>query len=571
MSDMDLLDRPDGHEGLVDAGGAVLTDPAAERQLLGRLMLNPADMMFVSELDETVFSDPLHRRLFGTIKLRFQSDEPITSAALVAALGGDPNVKLPLLDMTTAQYLARLMVDADASIDIEDIAGYLIECADRLANNVVDDYELDANLPFRSTMGLKMWTDQNDPAEDYDFIVEDLIPKNEGVIIIGESGTGKSFLTNHLAMCGARAVPFFGRKILQPFGTIWCAYEAGRGQTARMRAYRKHHNLDLEHLPFAVLTKPMPLWPNLDATPKLIEEFRNIVRTQFRGVPLGMVVFDTYNASTPGASEIDSEVVSKIRGQFDMIRADLGCSSVIVGHTNAVGKHRGNEQLTNNIDTVIVVSRKVKHISAREVVEDKDDDGRAVRTMRVKKQREGQDGEEHDFVLHIVEDGTRNKFGKPRTSCVVAAPNVGDAPTEIDTDKGGHHVGAKVTRQDVLFLECVLEAIDTVGVSTPLSLELPRSISKVVDYDHVKRLVSKKTLREEDNTEDGLRKHREKTKKAVGRARERLQYLKVIGCESPYIWWTGKPVRGLAATQPKDRTLFDDQPQLSDDDIAGLY
>ena len=95
-----------------------------------------------------------------------------------------------------------------------------------------------------------LYTDQNTPGEEYEYLVEDLIPENQIVLMMGESQTGKSFLGYHLGMCIARGVPFFGRRVLKPTGVIWAAYEAGMGAPARMRAYRRHYNLDLEDLPF---------------------------------------------------------------------------------------------------------------------------------------------------------------------------------------------------------------------------------------------------------------------------------------------------------------------------------
>jgi hypothetical protein len=42
----------------------------------------------------------------------------------------------------------------------------------------------------------------------------------------------------------------------------------------------------------------------------------------------------------------------------------------------------------------------------------------------------------------------------------------------------------------------------------------------------------------------------------------------VIGCHDPFIWWTGRPVRGIRETQKHDPSLFD-QPDVGaapDDD-----
>lgn len=567
MTEADVMERSDevddDFEGMVDEAGQPLTHPAAERALLGAMLLDPECIERVAhEFSADNLADHLHRRIFEKLAQLYEIGAEIKPKPIVEALGGDPNAKL-FRDMTVAQYIASLLVNADPETDPLDVARVLMDIAERRATSTDRDIDL-IQEPFKSRFGLVMYADQNQPGPEYEYHVEDLIPKGEGVLLMGETQTGKSFLTQHLALCGARGIPFFGRRILQPFGTIWCAYEAARGQTARMRAYRKFHNLELEDLPFAVLTKPLALWPNPDAASALIQEMRLIVKNFFHGAPLGLVVFDTYNAATPGASEIDSQVVSQIRQQFDRFREELpGTSTIIVGHTNAIGKHRGNEQLTNNIDTVIVVSRKMRAVSSKDKIEDLDEAGRPVRVMKVKKQREGQDGEEHEFVLRVVEDGTKNAFGRMRTSCVVTEPTYteppsGDKPSERKDDGS---IGVRVPAQTKIFLECVLETVRDYGVPPPPELNLPRSISKVADWTMVKRLFGKKSMSDEVDAGDKELKT-DTLKKSLTRARERLLALQVIGNDSPtnVIWWTGKPVHGMRETQPKRRELFDNEP-----------
>lgn len=558
---------------LVDSADNPLTDIAAERLLLGFLLTDPAAIdRVVPEIGEGDFFDPMHRRVYGVFLKGREEGWAVDTKVIAETLGLDWNGTMPGTGLTTGGYFARLITDADMSVDPAEVAAWIQECSERRAIGAVDDEEWQANTPFISKMGLKMWADQNEPTQEYDYIVEDLIPEGEACLTMGDSGTGKSFLMSHLALCGARAVPFFGRRIQERFGTIWFAYEAGHGQTARMRAYARYHGLEVSDLPFAVLTKPQRLWPDPKAFEHTVEEIRGIVRTRFGGVPLKLCIFDTYNAATPGASEIDSEVVSKIRLGFDYIRDQLpGVSTLIVGHTNAAGKHRGNDQLTNNIDTVILVSRKTMNVG-REVFPKKDDDGREVRTMKVKKQREGQDGEETDFILRVVEDGTTNKFGKQRTSCVVAAPNYemsGADQADARPSSRDNGDGFRASKNEILFMECLLATLDEHGVEPPPELGLPRSVSRVADYDSVKRLMANKMLSEEDSTPEGQKRHRERVKKAVGRARENLSHWKVVvgNAEKNVIWWTGKPVRGVKATQPKSRDLFDNQgPAPSDDD-----
>jgi hypothetical protein len=551
-ADTDFRDDGEGF-ALTDEGGALLADPDAEAALLGHLIGKPDAFDGIAPLVASGdFFDTFHRRIFEVFERAFSEGWAVGVDSIVKALGGDPKAVI-VNGMTIGGYIVHLMNSVDKSVDPQTLAEHIQQCAERRA--VGDDVGFVE--PFASRMGLTMWADQNDAGPQYEYIVEDLIPENQMVMIIGESQTGKSFLGYHLGMCMARAVPFFGRRVLKPLGVIWAAYEAGQGASARMRAYRRFHGLELEDLPFGVLKEPLPLWPNEPNVSALIEECNGIVRTRFRGIPLGAIIVDTYNAATPGASEIDSEVVSKIRGYFYRIIKETGATLIIVGHTNASGKARGNEQLPNNVDTRIKVSRKVR-VEGREVIPVKDDDGREIRTMKVEKQREGLDGQSHDFVLRVVEDGTKNKYGKPRTSCVVVNPNIADVGSDdVPAKPGEAPNGYRVSTNEALFLRCVLQCQNDYGIKPPDVLGLPRSIGLVVDYDYVKRLMFTKMLRDEDNTPDGLNRHREKVKKAIKRAREKLMHARIIGCHDPFIWWTGKPVRGIKETQKNDPSLFD--------------
>lgn len=571
MSDevLDVADETD--RGLFDAAGAMLADPDAEEALVGFLLNHPEAVEVArQEVEAGCFNDVWCQRLFQTVSDTVDRLDDLTLDTVQEALGGDWSAKLPAGE-TVGQFFARLKARAPAALDVEAVAQHIFDCAERRAIGDADDVRWDE--PFRSEFGLTMWADQNDPGEEYDYLIEDLIPEREGVVLAGESQTGKSFLTFHMAMCGARGLPFFARRILKPFGTIWCAYEASRGQKARMRAYRRHYGLELEPLPFGVLTKPLKLWPLENQADRLIKEMRAIERTQFGGVPLKMIVFDTYNAATPGASEIDSETVSKIRLQFDRFREELGVTTVLVGHTNTVGKVRGNEQLYNNIETVILVSRKTRLVD-RQPVDVRDDEGRVIREMKVKKQREGLDGEKTPFVLSVVEDGTVNKFGRARTSCVVDDPTIAE-PEMVNSEgqgEGNRSVGASVSKNTKMFMECLLEALDEFGVAPPAEVPVARSVMRVVNYDYVKRLFSKKMLRDDDeDTEEGRKKHGARVRAELKRSRERLYEVRVVNYSKPYIWWTGKPVRGLRATQPKERDLFEpDSPLMTPDDIPGF-
>jgi hypothetical protein len=523
---------------LVDGGGAVLADVDAERELLGAMISDAENIaVAIPHVGPDDFWEPVHRVLYRRLVDSYEAGYVVGAKSLVEAIGGDA----PMFAAIAATMTER---------PVAELAQYIQECAERRFLGD-DDAPADFAEPFRSKFGLVMWADQNDPGPEYEYLVEDLIPEGEPVLIIGESQTGKSFLTYHLGMCGARGVDFFGRRILEPFGVVYCAYEAGKGFKNRMRAYRRAHEIvELEDLPFAVLTRPANLWSDAVNIDELIAEIEGIKRAKFRGVRLGAVVIDTHNSATTGASEVNSEEVSVIRERYRKITAVTGASVWIVSHKNAAGKHRGNEQLYNNIETCLDVSRKLIPIDAKHATEAKDNEGRAIRTLKVRKQREGIDGETWEFVLRVIDTGSTNKFGKARTSCVVTPPSRASDEAQVGEDqpKPG---GFKLSDQEAMFFGCVLDALAQDGIAPPAGINVPRSVTTVVDYKHVKSRMARKMLREDDDTDAGKKRHAERVKTALKRARTTLTRYGVIGADSPHIWWTGKPVRGFARTQPR--------------------
>jgi hypothetical protein len=498
-----------------------------ERALIGMLAMRP-DLMAAIEEDVTVdnFGEPIHKQLFGAIAEASQQSDPLTPKTLIDAAGGDH--LMPVFDgYTLGRYVATLCADAPSAPDAAHLARTLAAQVRSDANregDVHDDYDLEPE-PFEPTMGLLMWADRNRPGKRrYEFIIDDLIPERQLVVIMGDTGTGKSFLTTAMVMSLCRPVPFFGRRVARQLGVIWCAYEAAEGADSRMRAYARHHGLGDEPLPFGALQHPLPLWPNEPNGDILIKEILGIQRTHFNGVPLGAIVVDTYNAATPGASEIDSETVSRIRSYFRRAVDETGATLIIVGHTNSAGKHRGNEQLTNNVDTIIKVSFKTRAVD-REVIQLKDDDGREIRTMKVVKQREGRGGAEFDFVLHAIPDGTKNQYGDDRTSCVVVPfGGSGDAHQRPAAVKG-----PRLTYDRTVILNALRTAIDEHGEPPPGVLKLPRSIVRVVKAGRWKEIYLQKAP-------DGSTAPDNTINKRLRDASNQFQTMGLIARVNPFVW-----------------------------------
>lgn len=414
--------------------------------------------------------------------------------------------------------------------------------------------------PFVSQYGMLLYGQHNEPGEDYEFLVEDLIPAREPVLIIGESQSGKSFLTQRLALNGATALAnaqseFFGHRIFEPFGVVYCAYEAGQGFRYRLRAHEKYFGLagGLQRVPFAVLTKPIDLWSNELNTDKLIDEILAIADAYFDGMQIGAVVIDTHNRATPGASEIDSKDISRIIDRYSRIMERTKAGVWIIGHKNAAGKHRGNEQLYNNIETAIDVSRKTIEVEKQKIAVT-DDNRLPIRVATVIKQREGQDGKSFEFVLPTVEVGT-NRYGKPRTSCVAISPASADGAEASSAPASAAKKGLRLTPEHETILGALKTAIEEVGVETPGSLKLPKSIKKVAkiqDWKDFYMKVAPDAATAKDNT----------INQRMKRASEKLQTERVIGRLNPWVWITGRPVKGVIEPRGDyDRDPYPDRPE----------
>lgn len=536
---------------LVDEGGFAETDIAAEHQLIAQLLWHPDWIETVSDLvgPDDFFDRAVGRIFNGLSKLQGFEPEP---AQLLEWLGS-----ADVAGRTGKQALGYLRSLYDDAIDADGVT----VIADRIWSLAERRFTAQGlstiAQPFTSKMGLLTWGDKRSFVQkEYEFLVEDLIPENELTIIIGATQAGKSFLSFHLAMCIARGVPFFGQRILSAVPVIWCAYEGGRGARGRMLAYENHHNLAGTAFPFAALTDPVDLWSKDLNVEDLITECEGIIRSEFGGVRPGALFIDTHNAATPGASEIDSEAVSKIRDRYRRLAQALGCAVIIIGHTNALGKHRGNELLVNNVDTVVTVQLKTV-LKNRAPVQVTDDDRRDVRVAHVWKQREGYTGKRFDFVLPAIETGLINKFGEHRTSCVVTSPNwseqaeamANSAPEEVT------RVGIKLTDVEDHFFKVLWKEIGRVGEPAPPVLGL-KANQLVVHRATVSNAYKLSLI-----PEDGSGAVSANTiKSRWTRATSRLRKVGVIGFEEPFFYWTGRPVMGVPGTLPQ-RSLFEEDPR----------
>jgi hypothetical protein len=86
-----------------------------------------------------------------------------------------------------------------------------------------------------------------------------------------------------------------------------------------------------------------------------------------------------------------------------------------------------------------------------------------------------------------------------------------------------------------------------------------------VEWKHYREIVLERMPEEDDR-----KKAMENLKKEFQRNRDAMIKFGVIGVDTPWLWWTGKPLRGFARTFPKfggnvpDRTPVEESPGMQD-------
>lgn len=269
---------------------------------------------------------------------------------------------------------------------------------------VSDDYEMDEavevitgkpRLPF-------IWFHDAQPNLDACDFVEGLLTTAAMSVIYGPSNCGKTFFVVDLALHVAMGREWRGRAVDRG-AVVYLSLEGAQGIRNRLAAFRAHHELGSEQLPFVAMPQPVNLL-NEDADVNAVIELVLHVAAE-TGIPVAMVIVDTLSRAMAGGNENSPEDMTAIVGNCDRIRDATGAHVCIVHHSGkdeAKGA-RGHSSLRAATDTEIEITRE---------------QGAQASDVRVAKQRDLEAGDPFAFTLKGVPLGV-NRRGKDVTSCVV--------------------------------------------------------------------------------------------------------------------------------------------------------
>ena len=220
--------------------------------------------------------------------------------------------------------------------------------------------------------------------------VKQLLPEVGIGAIYGPSGSGKSFLGIDLGISIAAGAQWFGHRTTA-CPVVYVILEGEAGLRNRVKAWEAHNAASLPS-DFKAMAQSFQL-----AEPQQVEELGAILP---KG---GVVIIDTLNRSAPGLDENSSQDMGRILAGMKRLQELTEGLVIVVHHTgkDASKGLRGHSSLHAALDGAIEVERSA-----------------AGRCWSAAKVKDGEDGKQMQFKLHVVDLGT-DADGDAVNSCAV--------------------------------------------------------------------------------------------------------------------------------------------------------
>lgn len=518
---------------------------ADEHALIGLIFLRPDVLKFAEEeVAAGDFISPLHAAIFRLFLDARENDYKADIRTVVGALTGE-GYQAPA-GFTVASYVARLAASAPFLGDdgADQVARALARSIRQLAEverGAEPEPESTAPAPFVSKFGAVWFHEVGQTKPTRNWLFKNLLLGGVFGIAYGPPGCGKSFLISDAALHGAASkfVPGEGRPLWfgyrgRQFGTVYVVAEGRDDFEIRLHAWREAHNVPKdEFIPFAFLPTSVDMRSNDVDTNKLVQDIAGLSAEMERrsGVRCELVVIDTVARVLAGGNENASEVMSAFVRNCGRLQEQVGVTVLGVHHggKEAGRGPRGHEALHGAADFEIEVIGGTKATTNEFVI---------------RKLKAGPGGASHRFKLRQVKVGV-DSDGDPVTSCSVVP--VGEQEAQ---NKAIAAEGFALRKQEEPIFRALMEAIRKHGnAATPeqVAAGVPDDVM-TVDYLAWRDMY--KTLAEPNA--DGSALNDEAIRKRFRDYQPGLVRFGVIGWCRPWLWWTGKVIRGFPDTKPKE-------------------
>ena len=192
---------------------------------------------------------------------------------------------------------------------------------------------------------------EQDNAKDPTWLIKDLIVDESTVVMVGPTGSFKSFLALDIALSVSAHTTSFGHVSARQGPVFYCAREGLPGiKRSRRRAWKEARNVEDVPL-FYVGRAP------LVADPDQVEDFiGEMVRTAAGRRP-GLITLDTVSKCMVGLDENKASDSSRFVDFCDNLRDTFRCPVLAIHHTGKDAERgpRGSSALQAGFDTTLLV------------------------------------------------------------------------------------------------------------------------------------------------------------------------------------------------------------------------
>ncbi len=219
------------------------------------------------------------------------------------------------------------------------------------------------------------------------WLVKGLIPEQGQVVLYGQPGAGKSFVTLNIAMHIAAGMPWNG-KLVKPGIVLYVAMEGALAFQNRIYTCANGMGIDVPQT-FAYLTLSLDLG-DIGIRRQVEREIQRLQREL--GQPVQLVVVDTLWRAFPGINENSAEDMGKVVQDITKLAYSNDAAWLAVHHEGrSTGHARGSTALLGAVDTELKV-----------FAEEYKEDGTFSRVIKCTKSRDGVGGQEWLFELKGV-------------------------------------------------------------------------------------------------------------------------------------------------------------------------
>lgn len=259
-------------------------------------------------------------------------------------------------------------------------------------------------------------------------LLKGLVHEGDIGAIHGSWGDGKSFVVLDMLRALSDGADWFGYRCRRPVPCLYIGLEGQANVPKRVKALQAEKGSELPRLRF--LLTALDIRNAVD-----LEQLITSIRAH--GFDGGALCLDTFNASTLGMAENNSEDMGQAIAAAKHLQREFGGVVILVHHSGKSREQgmRGHSSLEGAVDFIIEVARDT-------------DRKNAPRKVLVRKVKDGQDGAEFAFDLKQVELGS-DEDGDPVTSAVVVR-------VLTDAERATNHVDAMALEAERQHVEGVV-------------------------------------------------------------------------------------------------------------------